>query len=115
MPRRRPRVQYIDDPYYDDRGDTSVLVQKFRLPVPGPQRVRIDLAVTLPGSGGRETDPPIGASMPMLIGWEDGDGRLYASETYVIEGSEAVWRAIVRPAPDTMTEIGIKVEAVKTS
>lgn len=114
-PRRRPRVQYVGEPYYDERGDASVLVQEFRLPVPGPQQVRIDLAVTLPGTGGRETDPPIGASMPELIGWEDDGGRLYASEPHVIEGSESVWRALVRPAPDTMTEIGIKVEAVKTS
>ncbi|MFJ9536427.1 hypothetical protein ACIRPX_04100 [Streptomyces sp. NPDC101225] len=114
-PRRRPRVQYIGEPYYDDRGNDSVLVQDFRLPVPGPQRVHIDLAVTLPGTGGRETDPPIGASMPVLIGWEDDAGRLHGSEPWVIEGGEAVWRALVRPAPDTMTEIGIKVEAVKAS
>ncbi|MFF3416621.1 hypothetical protein ACFYW9_18260 [Streptomyces sp. NPDC002698] len=113
--RRRPRVQYVGDPYYDDRGDTSVLVQEFRLPVPGPQRVRIDLAITLPGTGGRETDPPIGASMPMLIGWEDETGRLHTSDPQVVAGGEAVWRAVVRPAPDTMTEIGIKVEAVRTS
>jgi hypothetical protein len=113
--RRRPRVQYVGDPYYDDRGDTSVLVQEFRLPVPGPQRVRIDLAVTLPGTGGRETDPPIGASMPLLVGWEDEAGRLHAHDAYVIEGGESVWRALVRPAPDTMTEIGIKVEAVRAS
>jgi hypothetical protein len=115
MARRRPRVQYVGDPYYDDRGDASVLVQEFRLPVPGLQRVRIDLAVTLPGTSGRETDPPIGASMPVLVGWEDGDGHLHAAETYVIEGSESVWRALVRPAPDTMTEIGIKVEAVNAT
>ncbi|MEV6941015.1 hypothetical protein AB0N07_03170 [Streptomyces sp. NPDC051172] len=113
-PRRRPRVQYLGEPYYADRDDASVLVQEFRLPVSGPQQVRIDLAVTLPGTGGRETDPPIGASMPELIGWEDDTGRLYASEPHVIEGSESVWRALVRPAPDTMTEIGIRVEAVKT-
>lgn len=114
-PRRRPRVQYVGDPYYDDRGDTSVLVQEFRLPVPGPQRVRIDLAVTLPGTGGRETDPPIGASMPVLIGWEDETGQLHTSDPQTVEGGESVWRAVVRPAPDTMTEIGIKVEAVRTS
>ncbi|MGY6023149.1 hypothetical protein [Streptomyces spinosirectus] len=114
-PRRRPRVHYVGEPYYDDRGDDSVLVQEFRLPVPGSQQVRIDLAVTLPGTGGRETDPPIGASMPVLIGWEDDAGRLYSSEPCVIEGSESVWKALVRPAPDTMTEIGIKVEAVKAS
>lgn len=111
---RRPRVQYVGAPYYEDRGSTSVLVQEFRLPVPGPQRVRSDLAVTLPGTGGREIDPPIGASMPELIGWEDETGRLYTSDPQVVEGGDdSVWRAIVRPAPDTMTEIGIKVEAVK--
>ncbi|MFF5971752.1 hypothetical protein ACFY7C_09515 [Streptomyces sp. NPDC012769] len=112
--RRRPRVQYVGDPYYDDRGDLTVLVQEFRLPVPVPQRVYVDLAVALPGVGGRETDPPIGAHMPTLVGWEDLDGRLHASETCVIEGGESVWRAVVRPAPDTMTEIGIRVEAVST-
>ncbi|MEU8873675.1 hypothetical protein AB0D24_21385 [Streptomyces javensis] len=111
---RRPRVQYVGNPYYEDRDNTSVLVQEFRLPVPGPQRVRIDLAVTLPGSGGRETDPPLGAIMPALVGWEDGEGFLHTSEACVMEGGESVLRALVRPAPDTMTEIDIKVEAVKT-
>ncbi|MET9461434.1 hypothetical protein ABZY05_41400 [Streptomyces canus] len=113
--RRRPRVQYVGEPYYEDRGDDELLVQDFRLPVDGPQRVRIDLAVTLPGTGGRETDPPIGASMPVLVGWENGDGLLHTIDACVIEGGETIWRALVRPAPDTMTEIGIKVEAVKES
>ncbi|MEU5042711.1 hypothetical protein [Streptomyces griseorubiginosus] len=113
--RRRPRVQYVGEPYYEDRGDDELLVQDFRLPVDGPQRVRIDLAVTLPGTGGRETDPPIGASMPVLVGWEAGDGRLHTTDVCVIEGGDTTWRALVRPAPDTMTEIGIKVEAVNES
>ncbi|MFE5755227.1 hypothetical protein ACFQ7I_16230 [Streptomyces massasporeus] len=111
--RRRPRVQYVGDPYYDDRRNDSLLVQEFRLPVPGPQQVRIDLAVTLPGTGGRETDPPIGASMPVLVGWEDQTGRLHSDDPCVIEGGDSIWRALVRPAPDTMTEIGIRVEAVR--
>ncbi|WAT98517.1 hypothetical protein [Streptomyces nigrescens] len=113
--RSRPRVHYVGDPYYEDRSDICVLVQEFRLPAPGPQRVRIDLAVTLPGSGGPETDPPLGASMPTLIGWEDSDGRLNTAETCEIDGSESIWRALVLPAPDTMTEIGIRVEAVTAS
>ncbi|MFH9584184.1 hypothetical protein ACH4MW_12825 [Streptomyces luteogriseus] len=111
--RRRPRVQYVGDPYYDDRRNDALLVQEFRLPVPGPQQVRIDLAVTLPGTGGRETDPPIGASMPVLVGWEDQAGRLHSDDLCVIEGGDSIWRALVRPAPDTMTEIGIRVEAVR--
>ncbi|MFE7261982.1 hypothetical protein ACFU9B_07920 [Streptomyces sp. NPDC057592] len=114
-PRRRPRVQYVGDPYYEDREDTSLLVQEFRLPAPGPQRVQVDLAVTLPGTGGRETDPPIGASMPELVGWEDSDGRVHGSDAFEIEGGESLWRVLVLPAPDTVTEIGIKVEAVKSS
>ncbi|MFE9306214.1 hypothetical protein ACFYM5_00700 [Streptomyces sp. NPDC006706] len=109
----RPRVQYVGDPYFEDRDDSSVLIQEFRLPVPGPQQVRIDLGVTLPGSGGRETDPPIGASMPALIGWEDHTGRLHSSDPQLVEGGESVWRAVVRPAPDTMTEIAVKVQAVR--
>ncbi|MGA5148408.1 hypothetical protein ACPCSF_25735 [Streptomyces griseoincarnatus] len=112
-PRRRPRVQYVGDPYYEDHGEITLLVQEFRLPVVGPQRVRSDLAVTLPGTGGRETDPPLGATMPVLIGWQDESGRVYEGGPCVVEGSDALWRALVRPAPDTMTEIGIKVEAVK--
>ncbi|MEZ0065987.1 hypothetical protein ABIA32_001996 [Streptacidiphilus sp. MAP12-20] len=112
--RRRPRVQYVGEPYYDDRDGDSLLVQEFRLPVPGPQQVRIDLAVTLPGSSGRETDPPIGARTPTLVGWESTDSGLHTTETCVIDGGESVWRALVRPAPDTMTEIDIRVEAVRT-
>ncbi|MFC9157677.1 hypothetical protein ACFTT0_22155 [Streptomyces bauhiniae] len=111
---RRPRVLYIGDPYYDDRSDSTVLIQEFRLPVPVAQRVRIDLAVTLPGTGGREVDPPIGAGMPELIGWENETGQSYGSGAQVLLGGDTLWRAVVRPAPDTMTEIGIKVEAVRT-
>ncbi|MER8028508.1 hypothetical protein ABTZ78_05980 [Streptomyces bauhiniae] len=111
---RRPRVQYVGEPYYDDRANSTVLVQEFRLPVPVAQRVRIDLAVTLPGTGGREVDPPIGAGMPELIGWENEAGLSYGAGTQVLPGGDTLWRAVVRPAPDTMTEIGIKVEAVKT-
>ncbi|MFD0429248.1 hypothetical protein ACFQ60_20355 [Streptomyces zhihengii] len=112
---RRPRVQYVGEPYYDDRGSLSVLVQEFVLPVSGPQRVRIDLAVTLPGAGGRETDPPIGADMPELVGWEDESGRLHREEALVVVGGDMLWRAVVRPAPDTMTEIGVKVEVVRSA
>ncbi|MEV6202011.1 hypothetical protein AB0M64_18845 [Streptomyces sp. NPDC051771] len=110
--RLRPRVVYLNDPYYVEQNDDVVLVQEFRLPVPGLQRVRAELAIALPGAGGRETDPPIGASMPALIGWEDGSGDVITSETHVTEGGETTWRVIVRPAPDTVTEVGVHVEAV---
>jgi hypothetical protein len=112
----RPRVEYVRDPYFDERSGAAVLVQPFRLPVAGPQRVRVDLAVALPGTGVRETDPPLGAEMPGLVGWEDASETLFATPTHVIEGGDnAVWHAVVRPAPDTMTEIAIVVERVHAS
>jgi hypothetical protein len=111
----RPRVQYVGEPYFDDRNDTSVLVQEFRLPVRVLQRVRIDLAVVLPGIGAQEAEPPSGAPVPQLIGWEDPTGTVHVASPLEVHGGDAVWRALVRPAPDTMTEIGIRAEAVSAS
>ncbi|AZM53471.1 hypothetical protein DMA15_13490 [Streptomyces sp. WAC 01529] len=112
----RPRVKYAGATTYEERNGHSVLVQAFTLPAPVLQRVRVDLAVALPGAGNRETDPPAGAAMPGFVGWEDPTGTFHASPTFVIEGGDdAVWRAVVRPAPDTITEITVKTRAVTTS
>lgn len=115
-PRRRPRVEYVGDPYHGDRFGTPVLVQEFRLPVTGTQSVRVDLSVALTGAGSRETDPPLGADMPRLIGLEAPDGTLHQVPAPVVEGGDGrIWRAIIRPATDTMTEIDVFAEAVHTS
>ncbi|UFS96411.1 hypothetical protein [Nocardia huaxiensis] len=109
----RPRVTYVGEPYLDEYSGTAVLVQEFQLPVPIVQRVSADLAVALTTDGGRETDPPLGAEQPGLVGWEDEQGRLSAVPSFVIEGGDGkVWKAIVKPAADTMTEIAIFVERV---
>ncbi|WP_157872246.1 hypothetical protein [Streptomyces silaceus] len=112
----RPRVKYAGETTYEERFGHAVLVQAFTLPVAVVQRVRVELAVALPGTGNRETDPPAGAAMPGLVGWEDPSGTLHASPTFVIEGGdETVWRAVVRPAPDTITEITVKTQVVNVS
>ncbi|MEV8014934.1 hypothetical protein AB0O76_00935 [Streptomyces sp. NPDC086554] len=112
----RPRVKYSGETTYEERYGHSVLVQAFTLPAPIVQRVRVELAVALPGTGNRETDPPAGAAMPGLVGWEDPTGKLHATPTLVIEGGDdTVWRAVVRPAPDTITEITVKTQAVIVS
>ena len=46
---RRPRVEYVGDPYWDERSGVAVLVQPFRLPSAGPQRVHARLDVMLRG------------------------------------------------------------------
>ncbi len=114
--RRRPRVEYVRDPYYDDEwSEGSVLIQDFRLPAPGSHRVSVKLAVILNAAGMRESEPPIGAAMPLLVGWKDAVGNLFTLPTHVIEGGDDVWHVIVRPAPDTVTEIDITVDAVGAS
>ncbi len=108
--RRRLRLEYLDEPYFDVRHGHVVLIQAFRAPEPGPQRVRARLAIALPGTVGRETDPPKDAAQPELFGWEDESGALNLNTENMIEGGEHVWRLIVLPAPDTMTEIDLIVD-----
>ncbi|MFE3026192.1 hypothetical protein [Nocardia tengchongensis] len=109
----RPRVTYCGDPYLDEYSGTAVLVQEFQLPAPILQRVGVELAVALTTDGGRETDPPLGAEQPALVGWEDDGGNLSATPSYVIEGGDGkIWKAVVKPAADTMTEILVTVQRV---
>lgn len=109
----RARVTYCGDPYLDEYQGTAVLIQEFRLPAPIVQRVGIELAIALTTDGGRETDPPLGAEQPALVGWEDDRGNLSATPSYVIEGGDGkIWKAVVKPAADTMTEILITVQRV---
>ncbi|MFI8850839.1 hypothetical protein ACIGW3_11750 [Streptomyces sp. NPDC053499] len=111
----RVRIQYVEETAYEMRSGEPVLVQAFRLPTPVAQRVSVELAVALPGTGNRESDPPLGVREPELVGWEDPDGTLHTTPTYVIEGGDgAVWRAVVLPAPDTITEITVRTKAVTT-
>jgi hypothetical protein len=108
----RPRVEYVGDPYYEEHSGATVLVQEFRLPVPGPQRVHADPAVAL-STGGRETDPPAGADTPSVMGWQDEDGQLHGTSSIVTQGNpNKIWRLFVRPARDTMTDLIIRTEAV---
>lgn len=110
----RPHVEYVGNPRYAERDGTSVLIQEFRLPVPVRQRVVADLSVVLAGTGARETEPPIGAAMPHLLGWARGNGDLIEPSPIVTSGGDGLtWQAVVRPAPDTMTEIEIRTEAVQ--
>ncbi|MFE2999153.1 hypothetical protein ACFXG4_29615 [Nocardia sp. NPDC059246] len=109
---RRPRIDYIGTPYLDEYDGMAVVVQEFRLPSPLPQHISAELAVALTADGGRETEPPAGAAQPDLIGWQDQDGLLRRAQTFTVTGGDGrVWKAIVKPAPDTMTDIKIRVSA----
>ncbi|MEU8631084.1 hypothetical protein AB0C38_02870 [Amycolatopsis sp. NPDC048633] len=104
---RRPRVEYLDAPYYEIHSDDVLLVQAFRVTALGLYHCAADLGVALAGTSSRETDPPRGASEPRLVGWKGPDGTLHTELTQALEGGEDVWRVLVRPAPDTTTEIAV--------
>ncbi len=111
--RRRPKIEYVGDPEPDELWGHGVVIQRFKLPVPVPQRVSADVAVALTSDGSLEMEPPAGADMPGLVGWEDPSGAVHETPTYVIEGGDgSVWKAIVKPAADTMTDIVLFTEAV---
>lgn len=114
-PRRRPRLKYLGEPFFDEHEGAAVLVQEFRLPVPGPQQVHVKLGVAIAGGEGRETEPPVGAAMPELLGWSDGGAVSSDEPVLVTEGDpERCLRVLIRPAPDTMTEIELSVKAVRS-
>jgi hypothetical protein len=107
---KRPRVEYLDSPYYEVRSGHVILIQAFRIATPGRHRCFADLGVALAGTNSRETDPPRAADEPQFFAWEGPDGLLHTEPMRVVEGSEEVWRVLVRPAPDTMTEIAVSAQ-----
>lgn len=113
--RRRPRVEYLGVPYFEERSGRAVLIQDFRLPVPIMQRVRADVGVTIAGTTGRETNPPVGADQPELLGWEHAASSIFFEDSMLTaKGGDGVWRAVIRPVADTMTEIRLHVTGVAT-
>ncbi|WP_063055861.1 hypothetical protein [Nocardia salmonicida] len=111
--RRRPKIEYVGDPEPAELWGHGVVVQRFKLPVSVLQRVSADVAVALASDGGLEMDPPTGAEIPNLVGWEDPAGEVHQTPTYVIEGGDGrVWKAVVKPAADTMTDIVLFTAAV---
>jgi hypothetical protein len=110
-PARNPRVRFEGDPSWERRFGRGVVVQRFALPVPGWQRVEARLAVSLSETGvSRETDPPVGAARPVLIGWESTDGVIVMEQVLETCGGDGrEWLAVVRPAPDTITDVDLRV------
>jgi hypothetical protein len=110
-PSGRRRVLYDGVPEHEVVDGEAVLVQRFTLPDAGPCVVHGRPAVSLGDGRGVEAEPPIGASIPTVLGWRAGDGPLQTGTSLHVEGGDGtVWSLIVRLAPDTMTELTITVQ-----
>lgn len=112
VPSGRRRVLYDGAPEHDVVDGEAVIVQRFTLPDAGSYVVHGRPAVALGDGRGVETEPPIGASIPTVLGWRAGSGPVTdGSSLHTVGGDGTVWSLIVRPAPDTMTEVTVVAEA----
>jgi hypothetical protein len=110
-------LRYEGDPTLDDLQGEAVITQSFSLPVEGRQRVQADLHVVVSSTGNdREKQAPVAAAMPTIIGWRDNLGGFMPGDTADVDGGDGrLWWAVVRPAPDTITEIELRVSAVSAA
>ncbi|MFC8489422.1 hypothetical protein ACFUJU_01205 [Streptomyces sp. NPDC057235] len=107
----RRRVLYDGPPEHDVVEGEAVIVQRFTLPDAGSCVVRGRPVVALGDGRGVETEPPVGAAIPTVLGWRAENGTVMnGSSLHTIGGDGTVWSLIVRPAPDTMTELTVVVE-----
>ncbi|MDH6132795.1 hypothetical protein P3T37_002181 [Kitasatospora sp. MAA4] len=106
--RRGARLRYLEEPFHDTIDGNAVLIQRFELLDAGEQAVRGRLAVALSDVLGRESEPPIGASVPTVLGWRSDTGDISRSEELHVPGGDGrIWALVVKPAPDTVTEIAV--------
>jgi hypothetical protein len=108
----RRRVLYDGDLEHEVLDGEAVLVQRFTLPDAGPCVVHGRPAVALGDGRGVEVEPPLGALIPTVLGWRAGEGPLTSGSSLRTQGGDGtVWSLIVRPAPDTVTEVAVVAEA----
>ncbi|MFE9963777.1 hypothetical protein ACWD7T_13040 [Streptomyces sp. 900116325] len=104
--RRGARVRYLDEPLFDSLAGQTVLVQRFQLLDVGVQTVHGRLSIALGDDAGREERTPQGAAVPTVLGWCRGDDEVLHTECLeTTGGDDTVWSLLVKPAPDTVTEV----------
>jgi hypothetical protein len=105
---RKVAVRMIGPPEWRRHDDRDVLVQPFE--IDAKRQVTIDAKTTVRvwGGAGNETDAPIGAADPRLVGWRDPEGRLHPAGRLAITPQESGrWEAIVTSPADTVTRIRV--------
>lgn len=107
----RPRVAYIGEPAIEIRNGEAVVVQRFRVAQHGSYAIRADVGVAIPSNRGKETDPPLNAQQPVILGWDtDDDSAFVGLAGLDMVGGDTIWKVVVRPAPDTVTSIDLFAE-----
>ncbi|WP_222430101.1 hypothetical protein [Rhodococcus rhodochrous] len=109
--KKKPSVIYLGEPFFDFLDGAPVVAQKFRVTSVLPVEVRGEVGVVIPGAKGREVEPPVNALQPEVIGWYREDDHYFSSaSTVVVEDGNHTWKVLVRPVPDTVTNIELRAE-----
>ncbi|MEA9984611.1 hypothetical protein [Subtercola sp. RTI3] len=105
---RTPTIR-IGPPHLEDRGGTRVIVTEVSLAGVDRQR-RLTCSPAVVVDGGRESNLPVGLSMPRVLSWETGDGQvLVLGETFdVVSGTPDNVVVVVELLPDVVTRIDVK-------
>ncbi|MGV9710015.1 hypothetical protein ACWDTI_05065 [Gordonia sp. NPDC003424] len=113
---RKPRLTYLGDPYFEEVRDDWLIAQDFRVDASREVDVVPEVHVIVPGARGREREAPVNAKQPEVIGWSRQDGTEFAALPNLRHsGDGGSWRILVKPAPDTGTQIELAARTVESS
>jgi hypothetical protein len=63
---------------------------------------------------GREKEPPVGAGVPRVLGFEDLDGHRHDGDRLLVaRDSPRRWRVVVQPTPDTVVRLKVHTEVAQ--
>jgi hypothetical protein len=107
--KKRARIVLDGDPKWGDFEGRPILIQAFRIEASRPTTIDVQASVKLWGGGGNESDPPLGGSAPVPVGWRGPEGQLHGPGAIAIQPHESGdWVALVDAPTDTVTQIRIR-------
>lgn len=102
---RSVRALLVGDPTWEPRDDALLLAQRVALPRGTEPVVLTGLVGVRTADGARESEPPAGADLPEVVGWEH-MGRFVAGASVLAEpGDELI--LFVRPTTDAVIDIEV--------
>lgn len=109
---RRAVARLDGEPYFSDHAGELVLAQD--VVVVGNGRLSVQgLAGVTMADGTREVDPPDNAEQPEILGWKTAWGVVHGSALDLLSAQAGlVLTLLVRPAPDTVTHVGLETVRV---
>lgn len=99
-----------------DGGGEGAIMTPFMLDTDGvPARLRARVEVLTMDGGQVESEPPIGATPPVVLRWISPDGGIFSGEeTIAAADADGRWELWVEHDPDLMVRVAIDVGAVES-